>query len=183
MPTRLLALLVPLLLLPILPRPGVAQTGNVLRRGDEVRVHAPGFRRDRVRGTVVLYEGAVLEMRERGSGSILSIPVTSIRELARNEGRDRSRSAWRSARIGGFVGGGAGLVAGPLIATAYAPERFGDIMIVSGVVGLLGGGGLGAILGTVLAQDHWQRFRMPITGVATDGGGMGLMISAPLPAP
>lgn len=181
MPNRLLALLLPLLLLPFLPRYTAAQAGTMLRRGDEVRVHAPGIRRDRLRGTVILYEGSILEVRERGSDAVLSIPVTSIRELARNEGRDRGRSAWRSARIGGFVGGGAGLVAGPLIATAHAPERFGEIMIVSGVIGLLGGGGIGAVLGTVLAQDHWQRFRMPITAIASDAGRLGFMISTPLP--
>ena len=182
MANRLLALLLPLLLLPVFPRLAAAQSGGVmLRRGDEVRVHAPGFRRDRIRGTVVLYEGATLELRELTSGSVVSVPVPEIRDLARNQGRDRSRSAWRSARIGGFVGGGAGLVAGPLIATTHAPKRFGEIMLVSGAVGLLGGAGLGAILGTVLAQDHWQRLRMPVAPVVSAAGGFGLAITAPLP--
>lgn len=181
MPNRLFALLLPLLLLPFLPRPATAQSGTMLRRGDEVRVHAPGVRDERVRGTVVLYEGSILELRERGTGLILSIPVISIRELARNEGRDRRRSAWRSARIGGFIGGSAGLVAGPLIATSKAPQHFGEVMIVSGVAGLLGGAGLGAILGSVLAQDQWQRYRMPITAGATASGRSFLMVNLALP--
>lgn len=112
---------------------------------------------------------------------MVSVPVAEIRELARNQGRDRGRSAWRSTRIGAFVGGGAGLVAGPLIATSHAPKRFGEIMLVSGTVGLLGGAGLGAILGTVLAQDHWQQFRMPVAPVVSTAGGFGVAITAPLP--
>lgn len=182
MANRLLTLLLPLLLLPFLPRLAVAQSGGVmLRRGDEVRVYAPGLRRDRIHGTVVMYEGASLELREMTSGSVVSLPVEEIRELARNQGRDRGRSAWRAARIGGFVGGGGGLVVGPLIATTHAPKQFGEVMLVSGAVGLLGGAGLGAILGTVLAQDHWQRLRMPVAPVVSAAGGFGVAITAPLP--
>lgn len=138
-----------------------------LRPGDEVRVDAPTVRSSRVRGTVVLYQGATLDVRELRSGAIVSIPIQSIRELSRNEGLQRGRSSWRMARFGAFVGGAAGFVSGPLIATTRAPKNFAEVMLVSGVVGTLGGAGAGAVLGALFAQEHWQRFRMPVVPTLT----------------
>lgn len=174
-----------ILLLLLLMAPGSlaaqAET-NTLRTGDEVRVYAPSFRSTRVRGTVVLYEGSALEVREVGSGSVVEIPITSIEMLARNEGIDRGRSSWWMARLGAFVGGAGGLVAGPLIATSRAPDRFTEVTLASGLIGTATGAGLGAILGAVFARDHWQRFRMPIVPtVATIPGAIGLSVAARLP--
>lgn len=174
-----------ILLLLLLLAPGIlaaqAET-HTLKQGDEVRVYAPSFRSARVRGTVLLYEGSALEVREVGSGSILEIPITSIEMLARNEGVDRGRSSWWMARLGGFVGGAGGLVAGPLIATSRAPDRFTEVTLASGLVGAATGAGLGAILGAVFARDHWQRFRMPIVPtVAAVPGTIGFAVAARLP--
>lgn len=142
---------------------------NTLRPGDEVQVHAPAVRGSRVRGTVVLYQGSTLAVRESGTGSVIPIPIDQIRLLARNEGMDRGRSSWRMARFGAFLGGAGGLVAGPLIATSRAPGNFGEVMMVSSIVGTAAGTGLGAVLGAVFARDQWQRFRMPIVPtISTD---------------
>jgi hypothetical protein len=157
-------------------------TAHTLRAGDDVRVLAPSVRSSRLRGTVVLYQGSTLELRERGSGSVVSIPVVSIRRLARNEGVDRRRSSWKMARVGGFVGGAGGLVAGPLIATSRAPKYFGQIMIASGITGTLSGAALGAVLGAAFARDHWQSFRMPIAPtVTTSPAGSEIGVSIRLP--
>ena len=160
----------PLLLVIFHPLAAAGQlTTNTLRPGDDVQVHAPAVRGSRVRGTVVLYQGSTLDVREAGTGSVVSIPIDQIRLLARNEGMDRGRSSWRMARLGAFVGGAGGLVAGPLIATSRAPRNFGEIMLVSTLAGTVAGTGLGAVLGAVFAQDQWQRFRMPIVPtISTD---------------
>ena len=156
-------------------------TTNTLRPGDEVQVHAPAVRGSRVRGTVVLYQGSTLDVREYATGSVVSIPIDQIRLLARNEGMDRGRSAWLMARLGGFVGGAGGLVAGPLIATSRAPRKFGEIMVVSTLVGTAAGTGLGAVLGAVFAQDQWQRFRMPIVPViSAEGPQISFSLALPL---
>lgn len=179
-PFRGLLLLSLLLLIP----GGVAAqaTTNTLLEGDEVRVFAPAFRSGRVRGTVVLYQGSALEVRELGTGSIVTIPLVSIEGLARNEGVNRGRSSWRMARLGGFVGGAGGLVAGPLIATSRAPDQFGEVMLASGLIGTAAGAGLGAIFGAVFARDHWQRFRMPIVPTAAAApGAFGFAVAARLP--
>lgn len=179
-PSRGTLLLLFLLLLPgTVAGQGAAHT---LRKGDEVRVFAPSFRYARVRGTVVLYQGAALEIRERTTGSIVAIPITSIEGLARNEGTDRGRSSWRMARLGGFIGGAGGFVAGPLIATSRAPDRFGEVMLASGLIGTAAGAGLGAVLGAVFARDHWQRFRTPIVPtVAAGRGTVDIGVAARLP--
>lgn len=165
----LLLLLVPVALS---PRPARAQRApSTLHRGDEVQVHAPALPGGRVRGTVVLYQGATLSVRELGSGAVVEIPVDQIRLLARNEGMDRGRSAWRMARVGAFVGGAGGLVAGPLIATARAPDAFSGVILASALTGAAAGAGAGAVLGATFARDRWQRFRMPIVPTLTTSSG------------
>jgi hypothetical protein len=178
-PSKLLLLL----LLICQPVAAVAQGAvNTLRQGDEVQVHAPAVRGQRVRGTVVLYQGSTLTVREAATGSMVAIPVADIRLLARNQGTDRSRSSWRMARLGGFVGGAAGFVTGPLIATTRAPDNFTEVTVVSGIVGTAAGAGLGAVAGALFARDQWQRFRMPIVPtVATGPGVTRIGFSAPSP--
>lgn len=172
-----------LLLLFCHPAAAPAQTPvNTLHEGDEVQVHAPAVRGQRVRGTVVLYEGSTLTLRETATGSTVAIPVAEIRMLARNEGINRRRSSWRMARLGGFVGGAAGFVTGPLIATTRAPDNFTEVTLVSGLVGTATGAGVGALLGALFARDQWQRFRMPIVPTLSAAPGeMRLGFSAPSP--
>jgi hypothetical protein len=181
MPMPRLRWSLPLLLMVLFPTRSSAQaTANILRPGDEVRVHAPTVRSSRVRGTVVLYQGSTLDVREQGA--VVSIPVTSIRELSRNVGIDRGRSSWKMARFGAFLGGAGGLVAGPLVATSRAPDRFTEVTIASGLLGTLSGAGLGAIFGAVFPRDQWQHFRMPIMPtVARDEGGVRLGVTASTP--
>ncbi len=174
--------LLPLMLVVFHPFAAAGQrTPSTLRPGDEVQVHAPSLRGSRVRGTVVLYQGTTLDVREASTGSVVSIPVDQIRLLARNEGTDRGRSSWRMARLGAFVGGAGGLVAGPLIATSHAPGSFTEVMLASTVIGAAAGTGLGAVLGAAFAHDRWQRFRMPIVPtIAAVGGRVSLSFVAPL---
>jgi hypothetical protein len=170
MPTRRLRWTLPLLLVALFPgRSGAQATANTLLPGDEVRVHAPSVRSSRVRGTVVLYQGSTLDVREQGA--VLSIPITSIRELSRNIGIDRGRSSWLMARFGAFLGGAGGLVAGPLIATSRAPDNFSQVMAAAVVTGTLGGAGLGAMFGAAFPREQWQHFRMPIVPIVSAGEG------------
>ena len=174
--------LLTLLLLLLHPLALSGQNARTLSPGDEVRVHAPSVRPSRIRGTVVLYQGSTLELQERETGQILDVPVAEIRSLALNEGLHRGRSSWYVARFGAFLGGAGGLVAGPLIATSRAPGNFGEVMLVSGIVGTAAGTGLGAILGAVFARDHWQRFRMPIVPtVSSAEGSFGVSLRAAVP--
>lgn len=183
MPRPRFRTLLPLLLIFCHPGRGASQSSpSTLHPGDEVQVHAPAVRSSRVRGTVVLYQGATLQVREEGSGSVVSIPIEDIRLLARNEGRDRSRSSWWTARLGAFIGGAGGLAAGPLIATTRAPEKFTEVTLASGLVGAAAGAGAGAVLGALFARDHWQRFRMPIVPTVSASAGtvrLGIVASMP----
>lgn len=183
MPLTLPRWLLSLALVALSPVLAFAQSaGNMLHPGDEVRVHAPSVRSSRVRGTVVLYQGANLDVRERGGGEVVSIPVASIRDLARSIGVHRGRSAWRTARFGAFIGGAGGLVAGPLIATSRAPGAFGGVMLASAVIGTAAGAGLGAAFGAIFAQEQWQHFRMPIIPTVSAGSGsVGFGLAATVP--
>lgn len=179
---KLARCVVALLIVLLNPTQLQAQSPQTLRLGDEVRVHAPALRNGRVRGTVAKYEGSVLEVRESATGEIVSIPLSSIRELARSRGIDRGHSIWRGTKIGAFVGGAAGLVSGPLIATTRAPGAYVEVIGASALIGTLIGGGAGAVLGSLFPQEQWQRFRTPITptlSVTPEGWGLAVRAAVP----
>jgi hypothetical protein len=139
--------------------PCAAQT-RTLEPGDEVRVHAPDLRPGPFRAQVVSYYGDTLRVRQQGADSVLSMPMSSIRRLARNQGMQRGRSFRHGLRVGAFLGGSTGAVMGPMIARTREEDRFLRSCLVSTGVGLLGGSLIGGFLGAVFPREHWQRYGM-----------------------
>ena len=163
-----------------LPHEALAQNGgHTLLPGDTVRVLAPAYHAQRVQGELVLYQSDTLAVRETGSGTRYAFPVSAVRELYKNEGRDVRRSVRHWARAGLFLGAAAGLVAGPLIATSDAEGGILGPTLVAGLGGGVLGLGLGAAGGTLFARDHWQRFRTPIVPPASTGVALGITLPAP----
>lgn len=140
--------------------PGAAQRRTLLP-GDEVQVRAPAVHQGPFRGAVVRYVQDTLAVLEHGTDSVHAVPLREIRYLSRNEGPDHGRSVRRGLQAGAFVGMALGVVAGPLLAAKYGDDGdFGRYTALSGASGLAAGGGLGALIGTLFAGDHWQRFLM-----------------------
>ena len=141
--------------------PSLEAQQRTLLPGDQVQLRAPAFHRGPFRAAVIRYVTDTLAVRSLESDSVLAIPLSEIRYLSRNEGMNRGRSTWHGMRAGAFVGMALGVVAGPLLASRYGDDGdFGRYTALSGAGGLAAGGGLGALLGSVLAGDHWQRYRI-----------------------
>jgi len=158
--TRSLLVIVPLA---VLPRAAQAQAGQyTLEPGDTVRVAAPALHDGVIEGELLLYRADSLAVREAATGTAYRFPLETVRRLEKNEGMDRRRSARRWGLAGLFVGAAAGLVSGPLIASADDSGGIAGPTVLAGLGGGVLGLGLGAAGGTLFAGEHWQRFRTPI---------------------
>jgi hypothetical protein len=156
--------------------PRASAQHRTLEPGDDVRVVAPTLYRGAVRGLVVRYMADTLAVREAGTDSVYAFPMTHVRDIARNEGVQRGRSMRHSLQLGAFLGAAIGLVTGPFLAKTGEDGAFVRNTALSGASGTVAGAGLGALLGSVFAGDHWQRFRVPRRSCADPS-------CAPVPAP
>ena len=179
MRTPLARLLMALALAAVLPRGAEAQNGpHTLQPGDIVRVAAPALHDGLIEGELLMYQGDSLAVREASTGTSYRFPLATVQRLEKNEGKNRRRSVRQWALGGLFVGAAAGLVSGPLIATA---EEGGGIVgptIITGLAGGVLGLGLGAAGGSAFARDHWQRFQTPIP-TAAPAAQVGISIPVP----
>lgn len=163
-----------------LPRAARAQEGRyTLRPGDTVRVAAPTLHDGVIEGELLKYEGDSLGIREASTGTAYQFPISTIRRLEKNQGRNRGRSVRRWAAAGLFLGAAAGLVAGPLIATADEEGGMVGPTVLAGLGGGVVGLALGAAGGSVFARDHWQRFRTPIPPPAPPAASIGISVPVP----
>lgn len=163
----------------LLPGAARAQNRHTLLPGDTVRIAAPSLHEGLIEGELLLYRGDSIAVREASTGNEYQFPLSTVRRLEKNQGPDRRRSVRKWAAAGLFLGAAAGLVAGPLIATA---DPGGSIMgptLLSGLAGGVVGLGLGAAGGSVFARDHWQRFRTPIPPASAPTVQVGIRIPLP----
>lgn len=172
-------LLMALVLAAVPLRGAAAQDGSfTLEPGDTVRVQAPSLHEGVIEGELLLYQGDSLAVREASTGTAYRFPLSTIRRLEKNTGTDRRRTVRHWAVAGLFVGAAAGLVSGPLIATAEAGGGILGPTLLTGLGGGVLGLGIGAAGGSVFARDHWQRFRTPIPPSAP-AAEVSIRISAP----
>lgn len=159
-----------LLLLAALPGAANAQPGRVraLGVGDTVRIVTPNQGEGPFTGVLTAYEWHGFTVRQRGTGVERTIPLADVRGLARSLGVRRQHSAWAGARMGAFSLGAAGLVSGPLIATAESGDRWElpGTTALAAASGAVLGGAIGGALGWALAREEWQEFRPPAAHVS-----------------
>lgn len=139
--------------------PSNAQHKQDAWTGSRVRVTAPNFLDQRITGTVSSINHDAISLRDEVTGEAYKIPLQAIARLDRFKGDSRANTAWRRARFGAFVGGSAGLVAGPFLAKAdglMGDLSFGQSLTVSTAAGLVGGAAVGAVLGALFPSEHWD---------------------------
>jgi len=187
-----------LLIMGLLPHPAevCAQESHWLSRGDRVKVYRSGVERNLwdwhgpdVTGTVlaVTADSAALLT---SAGSTVVVPLNSIGGLVLNRG---PHSNWlKGVTAGAVIGAGAGLVAG-LIAkldsdgcrsgfllepTQDCQDAWLPVLGMMGV-GALGGGLVGAVIGSLIKTDKWEDVSLANRPVSFISGGarVGLAVS------
>jgi hypothetical protein len=159
--------------------PGAARAQHApvrpLAVGDTVRIITPDLGEGPFMGVLTAYAWNGMTVRQRGTGVERTIPFADVRGLARSLGVRRRHTAWRGARVGAFTLGAAGVVTGPIIASAEAGDRWGipQTTALTAGGGIALGGAIGGALGWMLAREEWQAFQPPAEARVTlhpDGG-------------
>jgi hypothetical protein len=151
---RLHTLAVAALLVAIGATASAAQAKPDRLSGTRVRVTAPNFLDHRITGTVTSFTADGLVVREEVTGTEYDLPLHSIARLDPFKGGSPRSTAWYRGRVGAFLGGGLGAIAGALIGKA-SPYPFGQTIALSAAVGLVGGGSVGAMAGALYPAERW----------------------------
>jgi hypothetical protein len=122
--------------------------------GTRVRVTAPNFADDRVVGTVTVYNDQRLVLTEEETGEVYEFPLRAVARLDPFMGGSRGSTAWYRGRLGAFVGGAVGLIAGAGMGAAGDGDMVRSTLI-GGAVGLGAGGVLGAVTGAAAPRERW----------------------------
>lgn len=148
----------------LLASPALAQQGRDVLTGTRVRVTAPHFFPAPIRGTVTSYTHLALTVarEDTTADSVVSVtvPLRAVSRLDRFAGGSASSTAWYRGRLGGFVGAGLGLIAGPLTARTTG-RGVGESALIGGGLGLLSGFTLGAVIGAASPRERWTWVMQP----------------------
>jgi hypothetical protein len=142
------------LLLAVGATSSAAQAKRDRLSGTRVRDTSPNYLDHRVTGTVTSFTADGLVVREEVTGTEYDLPLHGIARLDPFKGGSRRSTAWYRGRVGAFIGGGLGAIAGALIGKS-SPYPFGQTIALSAAVGVVGGGAAGAISGAVSPAERW----------------------------
>jgi hypothetical protein len=144
----------------LLAAPAAAQQAADGLTGTRVRVTAPNFLPAPLQGTVTSYTQQGLGVvGDTGADTVL-LPLRAISRLDRFAGGSASSTAWYRGRMGGFIGAGLGLIAGPLLAKV-TDRGMGESALIGGGVGLATGFTVGAIWGASSPRERWTWTMQP----------------------
>jgi hypothetical protein len=130
--------------------------------GQKVRLVAPAVFAGRFQGTILERRGdSVIVARPGGVPTAVSFSSIDAAQVSR--GKSRSRGAAKGALWGLGVGGGLAILVGIPAATRAEANGTADSDITSDVIGhlVLGGTFWGAIIGTMVGSERWDRVNVP----------------------
>ena len=123
--------------------------------GDHIRLREPLFGGDWVVGRVAAISRDEIAYSVDG-GSRLERPYVAIDTIDVRRRLPR-QSALQIGRWGAFLGGAAGMIAGPLVAKSMPSMSTGTAVAAFGAGGTVTGGLIGAAIGAILVPPQWYR--------------------------
>ena len=130
-----------------------------LRPGAYVKIRAPGVLGGEVEWTILTLDRDTLRVARPGSAP-MAVPLASITRATIYRGRTREAGARKGAKWGAGVGLGLGLFNIGFSDCSGTHCETSDNVV--GVVAFTAvGAGVGALVGTVLRADRWERVQLP----------------------
>ena len=155
-PALLLAFVSALMLLPV---SAAAAQVSELRPGAYVRIRAPGVLAGDVECTILGRDRDTLRVARPGAAP-MSVPLASITHAAVYRGRTRGAGARKGAKWGSGVGLGLGLF--NIVFSDCSGSHCETSDNVAGVAAFTAvGAGIGALVGTVVRAERWERVELP----------------------
>ena len=143
----------------VVPISAAAAQVSELRPGAYVRIRAPGVLAGEVEGAILARDHDTLLLARPGSGPV-AVPIASITRAAVHRGRTRGAGAVKGAKWGAGVGLGLGL-----FNVAFSDCSGTHCETSDNVVGVAAftavGAGVGALVGTLVRAERWERVELP----------------------
>jgi len=139
----------------LLATPAAAQQRADGLTGTRVRVTAPNFIPAPVTGTVAAYTQQGIVVVDELTGDSIRLPLRSVSRLDEYAGGSAASTAWYRGRVGAFIGGGLGLIAGPVLSKVVGGDMVENTLI-GGAVGMTGGFAVGALTGAAAPRERWK---------------------------
>ena len=141
------------------PLSAAAAQVSELRPGAYVRIRAPGVVAGELECTVLALDRDTLRVARPGSASMV-VPLASITRAAVFRGRTRGAGARKGAKWGAGVGLGLGLFnIGFSDCSGTHCETSDNVAGVAAFTAV--GAGVGALVGTVVRAERWERVQLP----------------------
>jgi hypothetical protein len=143
----------------VVPISAAAGQLSELRPGADVRIRAPGVLTGEVECTILARDRDTLRVARPGSAPIV-VPLASITSAAVHRGRTRGAGAGKGAKWGAGVGLGLGLFnIGFSDCSGTHCETSDNVAGVAAFTAI--GAGVGALVGTVVRAERWERVELP----------------------
>ena len=150
------------------------QAANPLAVGGDIRLWAPFYGLEGVRGSLVAWAADSVVVRvEEGTvagqppgATTTTVPTAAVVRLDALGGRSRAQGALTGAILFGVAGGVIGAVG-----TDCDPDDYGlngDLEcafqpMIRGMVGIVAGGAVGGLVGSLFPKDVWVRQELPLS--------------------
>ena len=130
-----------------------------LRPGAYVRIRAPGVLGGEAEGAILSRDHDTVVVARSGARPV-AVPLSAITRASVFRGRTRGAGARKGAKWGGGVGLGLGLF--NVVFSDCSGEHCQTSDNVAGVAVFTAiGAGMGALVGTVVRADQWERLQLP----------------------
>lgn len=134
-----------------------------LAPGARVRIVAPALSEERISGTVVSVDSSWVHLASTDPAVDRWLHLSLVDSAEVSLGRNRRARAFKGSTWGGFLGFGAGVISGALLARNL-PTGVATSAVLGAVgVGLVGGG-IGAGIGALTPGERWQPYRLTHAG-------------------
>ncbi|HEX2188846.1 MAG TPA: hypothetical protein VHG51_08115 [Longimicrobiaceae bacterium] len=141
------------------------QAPPALAQGARVRIAAPALSQDPISGTVLSVDSGWVHLSSADPAAERWLHLSMVESAELSLGKDRGRRAFRGSTWGAFLGVGAGVISGALLARNL-PTGVGTSAAIGAVgVGLLGGG-IGAGIGALTPRERWRPYRFTAAATA-----------------
>lgn len=136
--------------------------------GARVRIVAPALSQHKISGTVVSVDSGWVHLASTEPAADRWLHLSVVDSADVSLGKNRGRRAFKGSTWGAFLGFGAGVISGALLARNLPTGVATSAALGAVGVGLVGGG-IGAGIGALTPRERWQPYR--VTYVPAPAGG------------
>ncbi|HEU0079992.1 MAG TPA: hypothetical protein VFQ76_20260, partial [Longimicrobiaceae bacterium] len=148
------------------------QKAPPLAPGARVRIVAPALSQEKISGTVVSVDSDWVHLASTEPAAERWLHLSLVDSADVSLGLNRGRRAFKGSTWGAFLGFGAGVISGALLAQ-HLPTGVATSAALGAVgVGLVGGG-IGAGIGALTPRERWQAYNYTYAAAPSAGPAVG----------